>query len=58
MIAISHLGFIVAAYAVAGLTIGAMIAWVVLDGRRLNAEFARATQALDGARRSAKGARP
>ena len=45
-----HLGFIVAAYAVAALTIGAMIAWVVLDSRRLNAELARATQALDGAK--------
>ena len=56
--AVSHLGFIVAAYAVAALTLGAMIGWVVLDGRRLNAELARATRALDGARRGAKGARP
>ncbi len=53
-----HLGFIVAAYAVAALTIGAMIGWVVLDSRRLNAELARATRALDGARRGGKGARP
>jgi heme exporter protein CcmD len=52
-----HLGFIVAAYVVAALTIGAMIGWVVLDARRLNAELARATRALDGARRGAKGAR-
>lgn len=45
-----HLGFIVAAYAVAGLTIAAMIGWVVLDHCRLNAELARATRALDGAK--------
>jgi heme exporter protein CcmD len=57
MMADPHIGFIVAAYAIAALTIGAMIAWVVLDGRRLNAELARATRALDGARRGAKGAR-
>ncbi len=50
-----HIGFIVAAYAVAAVTIGAMIGWVVLDSRRLNAELARATRALDGAR-GAKGA--
>ena len=51
-----HIGFIFAAYAVAAATIGAMIAWVVLDARRLNAELARATQALDGARVRARGA--
>ena len=45
-----HIGFIIAAYAVAAATIGAMIGWVVLDFRRLNAELARATRALDGAR--------
>ncbi|HEY1779207.1 MAG TPA: heme exporter protein CcmD [Roseiarcus sp.] len=45
-----HLGFIIAAYAVAAVTIGAMIGWVVLDSRRLNAELARATRALSGAR--------
>ena len=50
-----HIGFIVAAYAVAAVTIGAMIGWVVLDSRRLNAELARATRALDGAR-GGKGA--
>jgi heme exporter protein CcmD len=52
-----HVGFIVAAYAVATATIAAMIAWVVLDARRLNAELARATRALDGVRDGAKGAR-
>ena len=45
-----HIGFIVAAYAVATLTIGAMIGWVVLDFRRLNAQLDRAARALDAAR--------
>jgi heme exporter protein CcmD len=57
MMADPHIGFIVAAYAVAAVTMGAMIGWVALDARRLNAEFAQATRALDGARRGAKGAR-
>jgi len=52
-----HVGFIVAAYAVATATIAAMIGWVVLDARRLNAELGRATRALDGVRDGAKGAR-
>jgi heme exporter protein CcmD len=52
----SHIGFIVAAYAIAAATIGAMIGWVVLDFRNLSAELARATRALDGARGGAKGA--
>jgi heme exporter protein CcmD len=51
----SHVGFIVAAYAVAMATIGAMIGWVVLDFRNLSAELARATRTLDGARGGAKG---
>jgi heme exporter protein CcmD len=50
-----HIGFIVAAYAVAALTIVAMIGWVILDARRLRAQLAAATRALDGARRGAKG---
>jgi hypothetical protein len=49
-----HLGFIVAAYVVATATFGAMIAYVVLDYRRLNAHLDEATRALDAARRSAK----
>jgi heme exporter protein CcmD len=49
-----HLGFIVAAYAVAVATIGAMIGWVVLDFRRLNAQLDQATRALDSARGGAK----
>ena len=52
----SHIGFIIAAYAVAVATIGAMIGWVFLDFRHLSAELARATRALDGARGGAKGA--
>ena len=36
-----HIGFIVAAYAVAAATIGAMIGWVVLDFRRLSTQLAR-----------------
>jgi heme exporter protein CcmD len=46
----SHIGFIVAAYAVAALTIAAMIGWVILDARRLRAQLAAATRALAGAR--------
>jgi heme exporter protein CcmD len=45
-----HIGFIIAAYAVAAATIALMIGWVMLDSRRLNAELARATRALDGAK--------
>jgi heme exporter protein CcmD len=52
-----HLGFIVAAYAIAAATMGAMIGWVVLDSRRLNAELARATRALDAARGGPRGDR-
>jgi heme exporter protein CcmD len=51
----SHIGFIIAAYAVAAATIGAMIGWVVLDFRRLNTQLDQATRALDGARGGAKG---
>jgi heme exporter protein CcmD len=51
-----HLGFIVAAYAVAVATIGAMIAWVVLDFRRLSTQLDQATRALDSARGGARGA--
>ncbi|HEV7480451.1 MAG TPA: heme exporter protein CcmD [Roseiarcus sp.] len=52
-----HTGFIVAAYAVAVATIGAMIGWVVLEFRNLSAELARATRALDGARGGREGER-
>ena len=50
-----HLGFVVVAYAVAAATIGAMIGWVVLDFRQLNAQLDQATRALDAARGGAKG---
>jgi heme exporter protein CcmD len=46
----SHIGFIIAAYAVAAVTIAAMIGWVILDARRLRAQLAVATRALDSAR--------
>ena len=49
-----HIGFIVAAYAVAAATIGAMIAYVVLDYRRLSAHLDEVTQALEAARGGAK----
>jgi heme exporter protein CcmD len=52
----SHIGFIIAAYAAAAAMIGAMIGWVVLDFRRLNAQLDQATRALDAARGGAKGA--
>jgi hypothetical protein len=45
-----HSGFIIAAYAVAGSTIAAMIGWVVQDFRRLNAQLNLATRALESAR--------
>ncbi len=51
-----HIGFIVAAYGVAAATIGAMIAYVALDYRRLSAHLDELTQALEAARRGAKDA--
>jgi heme exporter protein CcmD len=51
-----HIGFVVAAYAVAAATIGAMIAYVLLDYRRLNAHLDEATRALESARRGGKDA--
>ena len=50
-----HIGFVIAAYGLAGLTIAAMIGWVVLDSRGMNDELARATRALDLAKGGAKG---
>jgi heme exporter protein CcmD len=52
----SHIGFIIAAYAVAVATISAMIGWVILDFRRLSTQLEQATRALDGARGGAIGA--
>jgi uncharacterized protein YoxC len=51
-----HIGFIGAAYAVAAVTIAAMIAYVVLDYRHLSAHLNEVTQALEAARRGANGA--
>jgi heme exporter protein CcmD len=50
-----HIGFVVAAYAVAAATIGAMIGAVVLDSRRLNAQLDTAARALDAARGGVTG---
>jgi heme exporter protein CcmD len=52
-----HIGFIIAAYAVAAATLGAMIGWVLLDSRRLRSQLDAATQALDGARGAEDGKR-
>jgi len=45
-----HIGFVVAAYAVAAATIAAMIGGVLLDGRRLEAQMEKAARALEAAR--------
>jgi|HubBroStandDraft_5_1064220.scaffolds.fasta_scaffold209274_2 heme exporter protein CcmD len=52
-----HTGFIIAAYAVAAATLGAMIGWVLLDSRRLRAQLEAATRSLDGARGAENGER-
>jgi heme exporter protein CcmD len=51
-----HIGFVVAAYGIAAATLGAMIAYVALDYRRLSAHLDEVTQALEAARRGAKDA--
>jgi len=43
-----HLGFIVAAYAIAALVIGAMIAATLVDGARLRAALAKLGDRRDG----------
>jgi heme exporter protein CcmD len=48
-----HIGFIVAAYGIAAATLGAMIAYVALDYRRLSAHLDEVTQSLEAARRGA-----
>ena len=52
-----HIGFIIAAYAVAAATLGAMIGWVLLDSRRLHAQLDAATRSLNGARGGNDGER-
>jgi heme exporter protein CcmD len=50
MMADPHIGFVIAAYAIAATTIGAMIASVVVDHRRLSADLDEATRALKAVR--------
>ena len=45
-----HIGFVIAAYAVAAATIIGMIGAVVLDGRRLEGQMERTARALEAAR--------
>ena len=45
-----HIGFVIAAYCIAGAVIAAMIASVVLDYRRLNASLREATRSLEALR--------
>ena len=50
LLADPHLGFIVAAYAVAALVIGGMIGSVTFEYRRLSGRLDQATRALEAAR--------
>jgi heme exporter protein CcmD len=45
-----HIGFVIAAYAVAAAVIAAMIGSVMFDYRRLSAHLDEATRALEAAR--------
>jgi hypothetical protein len=49
-----HIGFVIAAYAVAAAAIGVMIASAVLDYRHLSAHLDEAVHALEAARGAAK----
>ena len=55
MMADPHIGFVVAAYAVAAVVIAAMIGSVLFDYRRLSAHFDKATRALESARARREG---
>ena len=57
MMADPHIGFVIAAYSVAAVVLATMIGSIVLDYRRLNADLAKATRALDDARDGARGPR-
>lgn len=57
MMAEPHIGFVISAYSVAAVVLAAMISSVVLDYRRLSAEFEEATRRLEDARAPAKSAR-
>ncbi len=50
MLSDPHIGFVIAAYAVAAAVIAAMIGSVVFDYRRLSAHLDEATRALEAAR--------
>ncbi len=50
MLSDPHIGFVIAAYAVAAIVILGMIGAVVLDTRRLTAHLDEATRALEAAR--------
>jgi Heme exporter protein D (CcmD) len=52
-----HIGFVIAAYAIATAVIGAMIGSVVFEYRRLTAELGAATDALEAARNAGRAAR-
>jgi len=47
-----HIGFVIAAYAIAAAVIAAMIASVAIDYRRLSASLQEATRSLEAARNS------
>ncbi|RBP03762.1 heme exporter protein CcmD [Roseiarcus fermentans] len=55
MLSDPHIGFVIAAYAVAAVVIAAMIGAVALDYRRLSAALAEANRALEAARGSRSG---
>jgi heme exporter protein CcmD len=57
MMADPHIGFVIAAYAVAVVVLAMMIGSVVFDYRRLSADLDKATRALDEARGGAGDAR-
>jgi len=48
---IPHLGFIVAAYAIAGVAVAATIAWITIDYRSLRAQLAELESRNGGDRR-------
>jgi len=48
---VDHLGFIVAAYAVTVVVLGALIGWIVLEGRSLRRQLARLEKRGYGSRR-------
>jgi heme exporter protein CcmD len=51
MLSDPHIGFVIAAYAVAAVVIAGMVGSVVLDYRSLSAHLDTASRALDAARR-------